>query len=43
VVSLDIETLEKRFNEYRGSTNKKLDNIEERLDKLENPEEKSLK
>jgi len=43
VVSLDIETLEKRFNEYRGSTNKKLANIEERLDKLENPEEKSLK
>ena len=43
VVSLDIETLEKRFNEYRGSTNKKLDNIEERLNKLENPGEKSEK
>lgn len=43
VVSLDIETLEKRFNEYRGATNKKLENIEERLDNLENPEEKPQK
>ncbi len=39
VVSLDIESLEKRFNEYRGATNKKLETIEERLDKLENPVE----
>jgi len=39
VVSLDIESLEKRFNEYRGSTNKKLETIEERLDSLENPKE----
>lgn len=37
-VSLDLETLEKRFNEYRGSTNKKLERIEERLEKLENPD-----
>lgn len=43
VVSLDIESLEKRFNEYRGATNKKLDTIEERLDKLENPVKKSEK
>lgn len=39
VVSMDIETLEKRFNEYSSTTNKKLKNIEERLEKLENPEE----
>ena len=39
VVSLDIESLEKRFNEYRGATNKKLETIEERLDNLENPKE----
>ena len=38
VVALDIETLEKRFNEYRGSTNKKLETIEDRLETLENPE-----
>ncbi len=39
-VSVDIETLEKRFNEYTGSTDKKLENFEERLSKLENPEVK---
>jgi len=39
VVAIDLETLEKRFNEYRGATNKKLESIEERLEKLENPEE----
>ncbi|EKQ51359.1 MAG: hypothetical protein B655_2219 [Methanobacterium sp. Maddingley MBC34] len=43
VVSLDIESLEKRFNEYRGATNKKLETIEERLDSLENPKEEPKK
>ncbi len=38
-VSLNVDELEKRFNEYRGYTNKKLEHIEERLTKLENPEE----
>jgi hypothetical protein len=38
VVSLNFETLEKRFNEYRGSTNSKLENIEKRLEKLETSE-----
>ncbi len=37
--SRDIGELEGRFNEYRGSTNKKIKKIEERLEKLENPEE----
>ena len=37
-VSRDLDTLDSRFNEYRGSTNKKLKKIEERLDKLESPE-----
>jgi hypothetical protein len=41
VVALDIETLEKRFNEYRGANNKKMENIEERLEKLETLEGKS--
>ena len=40
-VSLDFGELEKRFNEYRGHTNKKLDHIDKRLKKLENPEEES--
>ena len=40
-VSRDVGELEKRFNEYRGYTNKKLDHIEKRLSKLENPEEGS--
>ena len=35
----NIGDLEKRFDEYRGSTNKKLEKIEERLEKLETPEE----
>ncbi|MDD3754010.1 MAG: hypothetical protein PHQ17_05575 [Methanobacterium sp.] len=39
VVSTDIETLEKRFNKYSATTNKKLASIEERLEKLETPEE----
>lgn len=34
-VSTDMSQLEGEFNEYRGSTNKKLKEIEERLDKLE--------
>jgi hypothetical protein len=37
-VSNDMGELESEFNEYRGSTNKKLKKIEERLDKLENIE-----
>ncbi len=37
-VSRDLGELDGRFNEYRGFTNKKLKKIEERLDKLENPE-----
>ncbi|MBV1729878.1 MAG: hypothetical protein KUA33_06495, partial [Methanobacterium sp.] len=39
VVTRDIDSLEKRFNEYRGFTNKKLDSIDERLKALEEPEE----
>jgi hypothetical protein len=35
VVSLNFDTLEKRFNEYRGATNTKLESIEKRLEKLE--------
>ena len=42
-VSINVDELEKRFNEYRGYTNKKLDHIEERLSKLENPEDTSKK
>ncbi len=38
-VSRNIGDLDRRFNEYRGFTNKKLKKIEERLDKLESPEE----
>ena len=34
-VSHDMGKLESEFNEYRGTTNKKLKKIEERLDKLE--------
>ena len=37
-VTRDLDTLDSRFNEFRGSTNKKLKKIEERLDKLENVE-----
>ena len=37
-VSRDLGELDGRFNEYRGFTNKKLKKIEERLEKLENPE-----
>ncbi len=39
VVSEDMVTLEKRFNDYSDTTNKKLAIIEERLEKLEKPEE----
>ncbi|MDO9045338.1 MAG: hypothetical protein Q7U35_08530 [Methanobacteriaceae archaeon] len=35
----NIGDLEKKFDEYRGSTNNKLEKIEERLEKLETPEE----
>jgi len=37
-VSRDLGNFDNRFNEFRGYTNKKLKKIEERLDKLENPE-----
>jgi hypothetical protein len=37
-ITRDTGELEHRFNEYRGYTNKKLESIEERLTKLENPE-----
>lgn len=37
--SRSVDDLDRRFNEYRGFTNKKLEKIEERLEKLENPEE----
>jgi hypothetical protein len=37
-VSRDLDDLDKRFDEYRGQTNQKLEKIELRLDKLENPE-----
>jgi hypothetical protein len=37
MVSKDLDSLDTRFNEFRGTTNKKLKKIEERLDKLENP------
>lgn len=42
-VSLDVDELEKRFKEYRGYTNKKLENIEGRILKLENPEDNAEK
>lgn len=38
-VSRDLGELDGRFKEYRGYTNKKLDKIEERINKLESPEE----
>ncbi|MDD3986009.1 MAG: hypothetical protein PHY59_09105 [Methanobacterium sp.] len=38
-VSRDLGEIDSRFNEYRGYTNKKIEKIEERLDKLENMEE----
>ena len=37
-VTRDLGELDSRFSEYRGYTNKKVKKIEERLDKLENPE-----
>ncbi len=36
-VSRDMDTLNSRFSEYRGFTNKKLEKLEERLYKLEKP------
>lgn len=42
-VSIHVDELEKRFNEYRGYTNKKLDRIEKRLSNLETPEDSSEK
>jgi SMC interacting uncharacterized protein involved in chromosome segregation len=38
VASLNFDSLEKRFNEYRGVTNTKLESIEKRLEKLETSE-----
>ncbi len=38
-VSIDIDDLERRFNEYRGHANKKFENIEKRLDALEDEKE----
>ncbi len=38
-VSLDVEELEKRFIEYKGFTNKKLEKIEDRLSELEKPDD----
>lgn len=38
-ITRDLGELDSRFNEYRGFTNKKLKKIEERLEKLENPEQ----
>jgi len=35
-VSQDLSELDEKFNEYRGSTNKRIKKIEERLNKLEN-------
>jgi hypothetical protein len=43
VVSLNFSTLEKRFNEYRGATNTKLESIEQRLEKLETSETTTIK
>jgi hypothetical protein len=37
-VSSNLGELESQFDNFRGDTNKKLKNIEERLEKLENPE-----
>ncbi|HEX7467997.1 MAG TPA: hypothetical protein VF324_05350 [Methanobacterium sp.] len=37
-VTRDLGELDGRFNEYRGFTSKKLKKIEERLEKLENPD-----
>jgi len=38
-VSRDLGEIDSRFNEYRGYTNKKIEKIEERLDKLETIQE----
>ena len=35
-VSQDLSELDEKYNEYRGSTNKRIKKIEERLNKLEN-------
>jgi len=42
-VSTSVDQLEKRFKDYKGFTNKKLDDFEERLSKLENSEDKTKK
>lgn len=41
MVSIDLNGLEKRFNEFQGNTTKKIGKIEDRLAKLESPEEES--
>jgi len=38
-VSRDLGDLERRFNEYRGHTNKKFEHIEKRITVLEDKEE----
>jgi hypothetical protein len=38
-VTTDLNDLERRFNEYRGHSNKKFENIEKRLNALESEEE----
>lgn len=42
-VSNNVDELEKRFKEYKSFTSKKMDNIEEKLSKLENPADKTNK
>ena len=42
-VSTNVDQLEKRFKEYKGFNNKKMDDVERRLSKLENLEDKTKK
>ncbi|MEG3224386.1 MAG: hypothetical protein BME94_02390 [Methanobacteriales archaeon Met13] len=39
-LSTDLDSLENRFKEFKGYTSDKLEEIDQRLEKLENPEEK---
>ncbi|MDI6702571.1 hypothetical protein U2150_00860 [Methanothermobacter wolfeii] len=39
LISRNIDELERRFNEYRGYTNKKLESLDERLKRLEEERE----
>ncbi|MEN6329862.1 MAG: hypothetical protein ABFC91_06170, partial [Methanobacteriaceae archaeon] len=38
-VRTDLDSLETRFKEFKGFTSQKLDEVDQRLEKLENPEE----